>query len=720
MVHRDIVIRLHGKTATLAFTDSALTVSRGAATDTASARSARSSDSASRSKSDVEVPLRNVLGAEFDEKTREIVIHFVSRKKKNGKGPHVLVKITGAVKDAENYTAKLWVDNLLQSVFTSSGVTNGRKLKVLVNPHGGQGKGLVVWRKRIEPIFKAAGCQIDLTITTHNGHAYDLAKTLALDYDAVVTVSGDGLIHEVLNGFAAHEQPTKALSIPIAPIPTGSGNGTALNLLGLTDGFDVVAAALNAIRGHPMPVDLFSLVQDGKRSVSFMSQALGLMADLDLGTEHLRWMGDARFVYGFIRGVLSQKPCPIELYYKPAETDRQKMYKALQDRHATQATHQAHASTASVSFAVRPSSPFSSPATPFASSTPFSGGPANSFSGPASPTSASTPSDRRPKSPMSEDGEDGLPPLVYAKAGSSGEGSSDDGWTKFEDPILFVYAGKGPYVARDLMAFPASLPDDGLIDITIHPMAPMGELFGAMNGAEKGELFWRKRLTYLKAHAFRVRPVAPAPNREPQGNLSVDGERFPFKEFTVEVHQKLGRLMSMHGMYVCEFGKEGAEGAKPATTGLGAATAGKDATRTTAGEADDAAKGKAPTNGVALAPPPATKSAKAKSSAAKTDASIAPVPAQGQPVTGTAQAPVAEAAGTAAKAAEGTSDAPDVANGSAKEADVAKKAISTESARVDEPKAEAPVQKADDTTSKAAPNGDAPASSATAPVAEEH
>ncbi|KAL1701407.1 ATP-NAD kinase-like domain-containing protein [Schizophyllum commune] len=687
MVHRDIVIRLHGKTATLAFTDSALTVSRGAATDTSSARSAKSSDSASKSKSDVEVPLRNVLGAEFDEKTREIVIHFVSRKKKNGKGPHVLVKITGAVKDAENYTAKLWVDNLLQSVFTSSGVTNGRKLKVLVNPHGGQGKGLVVWRKRIEPIFKAAGCQIDLTITTHNGHAYDLAKTLALDYDAVVTVSGDGLIHEVLNGFAAHEQPTKALSIPIAPIPTGSGNGTALNLLGLADGFDVVAAALNAIRGHPMPVDLFSLVQDGKRSVSFMSQALGLMADLDLGTEHLRWMGDARFVYGFIRGVLSQKPCPIELYYKPAETDRQKMYKALQDRHATQATHQAHASTASVSFAVRPSSPFSSPATPFASSTPFSG--------PASPTTASTPSDRRPRSPMSEDGEDGLPPLVYSKSDSG----NDDSWTKFEDPILFVYAGKGPYVARDLMAFPASLPDDGLIDITIHPMAPMGELFGAMNGAEKGELFWRKRLTYLKAHAFRVRPVASSPNREPQGNLSVDGERFPFKEFTVEVHQKLGRLMSMQGMYVCDFGKEAAKG--------------KDVS---ASKAQEAAKPKAnaeaATNGVALAPPPAA--AKAKAPAAEP-----------------AQAPVTEAANVAPqakeeavpKATEEPAVAPEPANGTAEvEEATAKKAptvaTTTESAATAEtPKAEATVEKA---ASEAAPNGDAPAPSATASAAEKH
>ena len=33
-----------------------------------------------------------------------------------------------------------------------------------------------------------------------------------------------------------------------------------------------------------------------------MSQALGLMAELDLGTEYLRWMGDKRFVLGFIRG----------------------------------------------------------------------------------------------------------------------------------------------------------------------------------------------------------------------------------------------------------------------------------------------------------------------------------------------------------------------------------------------------------------------------------
>ncbi len=40
-----------------------------------------------------------------------------------------------------------------------------------------------------------------------------------------------------------------------------------------------------------MAMDIFSMTQGDKRYMSFMSQALGLMADIDLGTEHLRFMG---------------------------------------------------------------------------------------------------------------------------------------------------------------------------------------------------------------------------------------------------------------------------------------------------------------------------------------------------------------------------------------------------------------------------------------------
>lgn len=51
-----------------------------------------------------------------------------------------------------------------------------------------------------------------------------------------------------------------------------------------------------------MSADLFSVTQKEKRTFSFMSQALGLMADLDVGTDNLRWMGPIRFTVGFLRG----------------------------------------------------------------------------------------------------------------------------------------------------------------------------------------------------------------------------------------------------------------------------------------------------------------------------------------------------------------------------------------------------------------------------------
>lgn len=40
-----------------------------------------------------------------------------------------------------------------------------------------------------------------------------------------------------------------------------------------------------------MPTDLFSMTHGGKRYISFMTQSLGLIAEVDLGTEHLRFMG---------------------------------------------------------------------------------------------------------------------------------------------------------------------------------------------------------------------------------------------------------------------------------------------------------------------------------------------------------------------------------------------------------------------------------------------
>ncbi|KAF9500827.1 hypothetical protein BDN71DRAFT_1381184 [Pleurotus eryngii] len=432
-----------------------------------------------------DIPFRDILHASFDNEAKRTRIAFLRK----SKGCRVLSEVHHVVQDSHSEEASVCLDKAMTEAY--SGVKKGRRLKVLVNPFGGKGKGRAIFMQKVEPILRHAGCLLDVVYTTHSGHAYEIAKTLPLDqFDAIVTVSGDGLVHEVINGFGHHEHPVRALAIPIAPIPTGSGNGLSLNLLGLEAGFDVAEAALNVVKGTPMKVDLFSLVQNKKRSISFMSQALGLMADLDIGTDHLRWMGETRFMYGLIRGVLRFKPCPIQLSVKIAEQDKTKMLEALQARRHTQ-------SNASCS------------------------------------TNASSSSS--------------LPPLKFLP-------EDKDGWTVIDEPLLYVYAGKGPYVGRDFMAFPVSLPDDGLIDITIQPLVSVcsrnssrSDVLKEMEGAPRGEAFWSPKLKYFKAHAYRVKPLTP------NGALSVDGEPFPFEEYQVEVHQGLGTLLSPHGVYVADF-----------------------------------------------------------------------------------------------------------------------------------------------------------------------
>ncbi|KAJ6502527.1 ATP-NAD kinase-like domain-containing protein [Mycena sanguinolenta] len=420
----------------------------------------------------IQVPLRQVIGAQHN--GRSLEISYIWRKKATD--PMALIKLVGTLEDADD-VLDAWTTTLLHMAY--EGVKRGRRLKVLINPHGGTKKGVSIFNKTVEPILRAAECSLDVTHTERAGHAYEISKTMSLDYDAIVIVSGDGLIHEVMNGLAHHEQPVNAFKIPIAPVPTGTGNGLSLNILGLADGFDVCAAALNIVKGLPMKVDVFSFTQNGKRTISFMSQALGLAADVDIGTDHLRWMGEARFTYGFLRGLVQFKPCPIELSFKAAELDKDKMFDSAQNRH-----------TKTTSYV------------------------ANDQEGTA------------------------LPALKYS--------TNDEGWSVLSEPLLYVYAGKGPYVGRDLMAFPASLPDDGLIDIAVQLVSSRTQVLITFAGAPKGEHYWQPNLKYIKAHAYRVKPLSP------KGAIAVDGEVFPFEEFQVETHQGLATLLSPYGHYAAE------------------------------------------------------------------------------------------------------------------------------------------------------------------------
>ncbi|KAG2349830.1 hypothetical protein BDR05DRAFT_986223 [Suillus weaverae] len=424
-----------------------------------------------------EVPLRNVVSARIA--SGAVEVQYLVRKGKESRLN--LVMTSGTVQNEDSTRAKKWCEALLLVAY--QGANPSKNLKVLVNPHGGKGKGSASYVSKVEPILLAAGCTLDVTYTTHSGHAIEIVREMKLGYDALVIVSGDGLIHEVLNGINQHEHRDQAFCIPIAPIPTGSGNGMSLNLLGLQDGLDVCAAALNVLKGQPLKTDLFSFTQGDRRLISFMSQTIGITADIDIETEQLRWMGDTRFIIGYIRAVIARKSCPIELSMKVVDQDKSRMVDALHARRAGESP---------------------SP----------SGLPSSLLSNDKKPDSAS---------------------------------SSHEEWTRFERPILWMYAGQGPFVSRALMQFPVSLADDGLIDISIQEITSRKTLLRGMDGAEEGQTYWINTNRYFKASAYRARPLAS------KGVLVVDGEQVPFEEFQVDVLNGLGTFLSPYPYYAPEF-----------------------------------------------------------------------------------------------------------------------------------------------------------------------
>ena len=88
--------------------------------------------------------------------------------------------------------------------------------------------------------------------------------------------------------------------------------------------------------------------------------------------------------------------------------------------------------------------------------------------------------------------------------------------------------------------FNVALPNDGLIDVVSidGDISPL-ESIRFINEVERGSLINSPLVTYRKAAAYRI-----VPRNQTDGDVVIDGERFPFGPFQVEVHKVLGTVLS--------------------------------------------------------------------------------------------------------------------------------------------------------------------------------
>jgi len=93
--------------------------------------------------------------------------------------------------------------------------------KIIVNPAAGAGKTGRLW-PRIMSLFKGNGLHFEHDITEAPGHAIELARAAAKKgYDMVVSVGGDGTIHEIVNGLHSSGCLKDAL---LGIVSTGTGS----------------------------------------------------------------------------------------------------------------------------------------------------------------------------------------------------------------------------------------------------------------------------------------------------------------------------------------------------------------------------------------------------------------------------------------------------------------------------------------------------------------
>ena len=231
-----------------------------------------------------------------------------------------------------------------------------------------------------------------------------------------------------------------------------------------------------------MALDLCSVLMlpSMTRRWSFVSQALGLMVDLDIGTENLRWMGDTRFVLGFLKGVVSSNNYKARIRINVVEDDKVSMARKARER--------SHVAPATMGAGLDPLNPgkgahnqAKSRSSQLTNGTDASDGDQQGRmdgNGNANGPSGTEEEDAAKKDePLDTD--DG--PLPEAKPlepedswitiDSSGKFPKperrSDGTQAIPDSILYFYAGMMPWVSRDLNQWPVATVGQGVVDIAI-------------------------------------------------------------------------------------------------------------------------------------------------------------------------------------------------------------------------------------------------------------
>ncbi|XP_072319672.1 sphingosine kinase 1-like [Eucyclogobius newberryi] len=391
-----------------------------------------------------------------------------------------------------------------------------RRIMLLVNPQSGRGQALSLYNTHVQRMLQEARLPHSLVITERQNHARELVRDADLSqWDALVIMSGDGLLFEVINGLLERPDWEEAIRTPLAILPGGSGNALAASVhhySGATPLSSVellLSCGFLLCKGLVSRMDLVSIhLSSGPRVFSFLSLAWGFVADVDIESEKYRHVRTARFTVGTLVKLASLRVYRGRLAYLPASPDNHN------DQNNVQKTSLWPASNLD-SFSRDNRCPIPEQNSCHSNNS-------------VKITRRENGLHRRAGPPASL-----LPPLDRPVPGD---------WVVVpEEEFVLVLAMYQSHLAEDLYAAPDSALEDGLIHLLYVKAgisrAALLRLFLMM---EKGTHLTTNcpHLVHTKARALRLEPQSP------KGIITVDGEVVEYGPVQAEVHRGLARLIT--------------------------------------------------------------------------------------------------------------------------------------------------------------------------------
>lgn len=211
---------------------------------------------------------------------------------------------------------------------------------VLINPFSGKKKGQVIYETMVQPMLEQCnGVSHDVLVTTHAGHASERMAQMIPNgerdekddgfnddiskYDAIIVMGGDGILAEVLQGIERRDDSKSILlKLKFGIVGCGTSNGLAKSLTHAANekyNDNGLESTFLICKGHSQTMDIskYQTLSSKKTYTSFLTFSWAFIADLDIESEVIRFLGVLRNDIWAVWGILKLRTYRAKFSYLP-------------------------------------------------------------------------------------------------------------------------------------------------------------------------------------------------------------------------------------------------------------------------------------------------------------------------------------------------------------------------------------------------------------------